>query len=107
MKRLSKEELDSLTPASFQSETVQRLILMAREAVLSREALADIKGHAGKTRLADCCVNKTCTPHTCDGDVVGECAYQYGVFDGFSELAYCAEEALTAADALWSEGSGA
>lgn len=59
-----------------------------------QSALKDIQGHSGKTLLADCCVNKSCTPHFADGEQVAVCAYQAGVFDGYATLAAIAEDAL-------------
>ena len=59
-----------------------------------KQALQLIQSHHGKTLLADCCVTNSCHEHFVDGDKVSNCAYQYGVFDGYATLASIAEETL-------------
>lgn len=82
-------------------EFMLRLIAMARrylhalsEIERLQSTLKDIHSHNGKTLLADCCVTNSCHEHFVDGEKVSNCAYQYGVFDGYATLASIAEEAL-------------
>ena len=59
-----------------------------------KKALEEILELNGKTLLAYCCVDKSCTPMYEDGEKVAHCAQQYGVFRGYATAASIAEEAL-------------
>ena len=62
--------------------------------LVATEALKEILAKRGKTQLADCCVNRTCTPHYEDGEQTTNCSWQAGVNRGFGEAAEIAEQAL-------------
>jgi hypothetical protein len=81
-------------------QTILSLIAALREA---DGALEKILQFRGKTQLADCCVNRTCTPHYEDGEKEAHCSWQAGVARGFGESAAEAEEALTRIRALKGE----
>ena len=59
-----------------------------------KSALELIASYKGKTNLAECCVEKTCTPHYEDGEKIAHCKFQFGVARGFNECASIAEQAL-------------
>lgn len=59
-----------------------------------REALEGVARYQGMTNLHDCCVDKTCTPIFEDGELVGHCAFAFGVNRGFNECAGIARAAL-------------
>lgn len=70
------------------------LAQLAAENARLREALEGVARYQGMTNLHDCCVDKTCTPIFEDGELVGHCAFGFGVNRGFNECAGIARAAL-------------
>lgn len=84
-------ECDGYYIAAANPATVLRLI----EALeVATEAIKEIEAKKDKTRLHECCVNNTCMEVYKGSHKVANCAFQYGVNQGYLDSADLAQEAL-------------